>query len=75
MTQSFGMFTPKGDELVAKIVDRARRNRFTWAMTLGALEQLARNHPDVAAEATDTEVREIVYNATGAYARGEDFWV
>lgn len=75
MTQSFAMFTPKGDEMVAKIVDRARRNHWTWFVTHGALEQLARNHPDVAGEATDTEVREMVYNAIGAYARGEDFWV
>ena len=75
MIASFGMYTPVGNEMVAKIVDRARRNRFTWKMTLGALEQLARNHPDIAAEATDTEVREAVYDATGAYARGENFWV
>lgn len=75
MTQSFAMFTPRGDEMVAKIVDRARRNHWTWFVTNGALVQLARNHPDVAGEATDTEVREMVYNAIGAYARGEDFWV
>ena len=75
MTQSFAMYTPAGDKLVAKIVDRAQRNRWTWAMTHAALVQLSRNHPDVASEATDTEVREMVYNAIGAYARGEDFWV
>lgn len=75
MTESFGMYTPAGDAMVANIVDRARRNHWTWVIAHGALEQLARNHPDVAAEATDTEVREAVYDAIGAYDRGEDFWV
>ena len=75
MVKNFEMYTTAGDELVAKIVDRAQRNRWTWPMTHAALKQLARNHPDIAGEATDTEVREMVYNAIGAYARGEDFWV
>jgi len=64
-TQTFFMFTLEGDEMVAKIVDRARRNYWTWSMTKGALEQLSRNHPDLAGEATDTIVRETVYNTLG----------
>ena len=60
--QSFSMYTPEGDKMVAKIVARALRNHWTWPMTLGALEQLSRNHPDVGGEATDTAVRETVYD-------------
>lgn len=71
----YGMYTEQGNELVAKIVDRSLRNYWTWAMTLGALEQLSRNHPEVAAEATDTAVRECVYTAIGAHKRDEDFYV
>ena len=63
--QSFSMYTSEGDEMVAKIVACAQRNQWTWPMTLGALEQLSRNHPDVGGEATDTAVREIVYNTLG----------
>lgn len=60
--QDYGMFTDEGNNMVAEIVDRARRNHWSWAQTQGALEQLARNHPDTAGEAMDTEVREIVYD-------------
>jgi hypothetical protein len=72
---SYAMYTEQGDALVGVIVDRAVRNQWTWAMTLAALVQLSRNHPDVAAEATDTAVRECVYTAIGAHDRDEDFYV
>lgn len=72
---SYAMYTEQGDAMVAKVVDRALRNHWTWAMTLAALVQLSRNHPDVAAEATDTAVRECVYSAIGAHERDEDFYV
>ncbi len=72
---SYAMYTAEGDAMVAKVVDRAVRNQWTWAMTLSALIQLSRNHPDVAGEATDTAVRECVYAAIGAYDRDEDFYV
>ena len=58
----FGMYTAEGNEMVGKIVDRARRNYWTWPMTYAALEQLANNHYDQAGEALDTAVREIVYD-------------
>ena len=61
--------------MVAEIVDRAQLNRWSWAMTYNALVQLSRNHPEVAGEATDTAVRECVYNAIGAYKRDEEFYV
>jgi len=58
----FGMYTAQGNIMVAEVVDRARRNRWTWPQTYAALEQLSRNHVEVAGEATDTAVREIVYD-------------
>ena len=72
---SYAMYTEQGDAMVGVIVDRAVRNQWTWAMTLAALIQLSRNHPDVAGEATDTAVRECVYTAIGAHDRDEDFYV
>jgi hypothetical protein len=72
---SYAMYTEQGDALVEAVVVRARQNQWTWAMTLAALVQLSRNHPDVAGEATDTAVRECVYSAIGAYERDEDFYV
>jgi len=60
---NYSMYTKAGNEMVAKVVERAKRNFWTWPTTRAALEQLARNHPEVAGEATDTAVRESVYYA------------
>lgn len=57
----FAMYTDEGNQMVANVVDRAKRNHWTWAQTQAALVQLSQNHPDVAGEATDTAVREVVY--------------
>jgi hypothetical protein len=65
MSQDFAMYTQKGNDMVQAVVERAKRNYWTWPMTYGALEQLSRNHPDLAGEATDTAVREVVYNTLG----------
>lgn len=65
MQVNFGMYTAKGNAAVSDIVARARRNFWTWPQTLAALEQVSRNHPDLAGEATDTSVREIVYDTLG----------
>lgn len=62
MAKSFAMYTQLGDEMVGNIVDLAQRNRWNWPMTYAALEQLSRNHPNTAGEATDTEVRVMVYD-------------
>lgn len=61
-TQYFGMYSAEGNEMIAKIVDRAQRNQWNWPQTYAALEQLSRNHYELAGEATDTVVREIVYD-------------
>lgn len=68
----YAMYTELGNAGVHGIVVAAKLNSWTWAQTLNALRQLSET--EVFAEATDTMVREFVYNATGAGHRGEDFW-
>lgn len=68
----YAMYTELGNAGVHGIVVAAKLNSWTWAQTLNALQELAET--EVFAEATDTMVREYVYNATGAGHRGEDFW-
>ena len=55
MLNDFGMFTAAGNNRVATIVKRALAKRWTWPETYNALIELGR-------EATDTEVRELVYS-------------
>ena len=64
----FAMFTAVGNKMVADVVARAERNQWTWAQVQGALEQLSRNHPDVAEEAIDTAVRDAVHGAFVKFA-------
>ena len=66
----YGMFTDAGNQEVATIVEHAKANQLTWAQTYKLLSQLAM-FSDYA-EATDTMVREIVYDAIGS---DEDFYV
>ena len=72
MTPSYLMYTEAGDEDVDKIVRVAQALNLTWAETLPMLERLAMktNRGD----ATDTAVRECVYEAIGADLRNEPFY-
>ena len=72
MTPSYLMYTEAGDEDVDKIVRVAQVLNLTWAETLPMLERLAMktNRGD----ATDTAVRESVYEAIGADLRNEPFY-
>ena len=47
----------------------------SWATVFKNLRDLARSDRAKYGEAMDTAVREAVYEAIGAYARGEDFYV
>jgi len=59
--KDYGMFTPEGNAAVHGIVSAAKYKGFTWLevyqllVNLSTIEQFA--------EATDTEVRERVYDA------------
>lgn len=70
--KDYAMYTELGNAAVHAIVIAARANNLTWAQTYRALSQLAEQ--EQFGEATDTAVREVVYDALGFYAKGEDFY-
>ena len=59
----FAMFTPEGNAAVASLVTDAKRLGLDWPAVHFALQVLSRR-PEYA-EATDTAVREAVYDACG----------
>jgi hypothetical protein len=63
--QSYAMFTPAGDKAVAGIVARAKIEGWTWSRTQAELYVLANSDAQLYGEATDTAVRECVYDALG----------
>ena len=62
-TPDYDMFTDLGNAAVHAIVEKARADRLTWAQTYRALCELSKQHEF--GEATDTAVREMVYDALG----------
>ena len=63
ITQSYGMFSDRGNFHVEQIVNLALLLNSTWSEVNSDLEQLAKD-PEFE-EATDTAVREAVYSALG----------
>lgn len=61
----YGMYSPRGNDLVDGVVRVARREGWDWSKTYRYLQLLARAHPKAAAECLDTAVREEVYAALG----------
>ena len=59
--QDYGMFTELGNAAVHALVVTASENRLNWPQTYRALIQLSKQKEF--GEATDTEVREMVYSA------------
>jgi hypothetical protein len=70
-TPDYSMFTELGNAAVHAIVVAARANNLTWAQTYRALCKLSEQKEF--GEATDTEVREIVYSRLGF--ENEPFYV
>jgi hypothetical protein len=70
MVQYYGMFSDAGNKRVEQIVNFARDKHMTWICAYGLLQQLAKKKGFE--EATDTAVREIVYDALGFTS---DFYV
>ena len=60
---NYAMFTKAGNARVATIVKRAKAKDWNWERTYAALEKLSENKKY--GEATDTAVREVVYDACG----------
>ena len=59
----YGMFTNRGNMIVANLVDRAVTENMTWPEAYAELVRLS-ELPDTG-EATDTEVREYVFSKLG----------
>ncbi len=58
-TQHYGMYTDAGNEAVDSIVEMACKHQLSWATVRGMLSALAQE--EAYDEATDTAVREAVY--------------
>ena len=71
----YGMFSDEGNKAVHTIVTVAKSQNLSWKDTYQALCYLANSNPDMYGEATDTMVREYVYDAIGADKRGECFYI
>ena len=71
-TPDYSMFTPEGNAAVHALVVAAKESNTSWSKVYAQLCQLATRKEF--AEATDTAVREVVYDAIGAYQREESFY-
>lgn len=69
----YGMYTELGNAAVHAIVVAARANKMAWAQVYRALHALSEQ--DEFSEATDTAVREYVYDALGYGNTDQSFWV
>lgn len=65
MTKDYGMYTDFGNDAIESIVTRARVLKMDWSATQNELFELARKFPKDFGEATDTDVREAVYDELG----------
>ena len=72
---NYGMFSSEGNVAVSGIVEYAIVHELPWKVVYQNLVDLAKFDPKQYGEATDTMVRELVYDAIGAGQRGEDFYV
>lgn len=61
----YAMFTQEGNEAVARLVDMAKAKGWDWNRTQQELYVLADSDAQLYGEATDTAVREVVYDACG----------
>ena len=71
--RDYAMFSELGNAAIHAVVVAAEAGNLTWRQVLGALERLSRE--EVFAEATDTAVRECVYDALGFDHKDQDFYV
>ena len=62
---NYSMYTGFGDDAVDAIVRSAKVLKLDWPAVLAELRSLADRFPEDFGEATDTAVRECVYNKLG----------
>ena len=72
MSESYGMFTEEGDILVDGIVEVAKGTDADWSWVLDKLYKLGET--EGFGEATDTMVREAVFDAIG-YSNDTPFYI
>ena len=58
-TQNYGMYSDAGNSAVDSIVEMARKHQLSWPTVVGMLEAISLE--EAYEEATDTAVREAVY--------------
>jgi hypothetical protein len=61
----YGMFTDFGNDAVDAIVRSAKVLKMDWTQVVAELQSLADRFPEDFGEATDTMVREMVYDKLG----------
>ena len=61
----YAMYTQFGNDAVDAIVRQAKVLNMTWPQVYAELKSLARRFPEDFGEATDTAVREVVYDKLG----------
>ena len=61
--RDYAMYTELGNAGIHAIVIAAEAGNMTWKQVYGALRKLADSNEHVFGEATDTQVREAVYEA------------
>jgi hypothetical protein len=64
-TPNYAMYTDFGNDAVDAIVRHARVLKLSWPQVLAELRSLAERFPEDFGEATDTAVREVVYDTLG----------
>jgi hypothetical protein len=62
---NYSMYTSFGDDAVDAIVRSAKVLKLEWPQVYAELQSLAKRFPEDFGEATDTAVRECVYDALG----------
>lgn len=72
--KDYGMYSVKGNQLVDRVVAEAQVQSWSWQKTYRHLQLLAKAHPQLAAEAMDTVVRENVYKEIKGAEHGEPFY-
>lgn len=63
-TPEFGMFSDSGNQTVYELCIRAKAEGLNWPQVYNELYKLSRTNKNCG-EATDTEVREMVYSYLG----------
>jgi hypothetical protein len=68
----YGMFSDLGNGFVQDIVTNAQNQKLSWLEIFQQLHNLAQSDPEMFGEATDTMVRDMVYETYAKMAHSQD---